>query len=100
MTDHGSRAERWVATRWPAIRARGMWRFVLVKGVAFWGGLMLAFMAIVMTLQLGPSHPRLPLVLAVAVPLCAVGGLAWGLLTWLFNERIFHAIQQQKNNLP
>lgn len=100
MTDHGSRAERWVATRWPAIRARGMWRFVLVKGVAFWGGLMLAFMAIAMTLQLGPSHPRLPLVLAVAVPLCAVGGLAWGLLTWLFNERIFHAIQQQKNNLP
>ena len=100
MTEHGSRAERWVATRWPAIRARGMWRFVLVKGVAFWGGLMLAFMAIAMTLQLGPSHPRLPLVLAVAVPLCAVGGLAWGLLTWLFNERIFHAIQQQKNNFP
>ena len=100
MSGYGSRAERWVATRWPAIRARGMWRFVLVKGVAFWGGLMLAFMAITMTLQLGPSHPRLPLVLAVAVPLCALGGLVWGLLTWLLNERLFHAIQQQKNNLP
>ena len=100
MTDHGSRAERWVAVRWPAIRARGMWHFVLLKGVGFWGGLMLAFMAIAMTLQLGPSHPRLPLVLAIAVPLCAIGGLIWGLLTWTFNERIFHALQQQKKNLP
>ena len=100
MTDHGSRAERWVAVRWPAIRARGMWHFVLLKGVAFWGGLMLAFMAIAMTLQLGIAHPRLPLVLAVAVPLCAIGGLVWGLLTWFFNERIFLALQQQKKNLP
>ena len=64
------------------------------------GGLMLAFMAIAMTVQLGPSHPRLPLVLAVAVPLCAIGGLVWGLLTWTFNERIFHALQQHKKNLP
>ena len=96
MTDHGSRAERWVAANWPAIRARGMWRFVLLKGVAFWGGLMLAFMALAMAVQLGIAHPRLPLVLAVAVPLCAIGGLAWGLLTWIFNERIFRALQQQK----
>ncbi|HWS78260.1 MAG TPA: hypothetical protein VN205_07785 [Thermomonas sp.] len=92
MTDYGSRAERWVATRWPAIRARGMWRFVLGKGVAFWGGLMFALMAVLMLLQLGPAHPRLPLVLAVAVPLCAFGGLCWGLLTWIFNERIYRAI--------
>ena len=100
MIDFGSRAARWTAVKWPAIRARGMWRFVLLKGVAFWGGLMLAFMAIAMTLQLGLAHPRLPLVLAVALPLCAIGGLVWGLLTWFFNERIFHALQQQKKNLP
>jgi multisubunit Na+/H+ antiporter MnhB subunit len=92
VTDYGSRAERWVATRWPAIRARGMWHFVLLKGVAFWGGLMFAFMTVLMLLQLGPAHPRLPLVLAVAVPLCAFGGLCWGLLTWIFNERIHRAI--------
>lgn len=92
MTDYGSRAERWVATRWPAIRARGMWHFVLLRGVAFWGGLMLACMTVLMLIQLGPAHPRLPLVLAVAVPLCAFGGLCWGLLTWIFNERIHRAI--------
>jgi hypothetical protein len=93
VTEYGSRAERWVATHWPAIRARGMWHFVLRKGVGFWGGLMFAFMAVVMTVQLGIAHPRLPLVLAVAVPLCAIGGLAWGLLTWIFNERILSALQ-------
>ena len=97
MTDYGSRAERWVATNWPAIRARGMWRFVLLKGVALWGGLMLAFMALMMVVQLGTAHPRLPLVLAIAVPLCAIGGLVWGLLTWIFNERIFRALHNDKD---
>ena len=96
MTDYGSRAKRWVAANWPAIHARGMWRFVLLKGVAFWGGLMFAFMTLVMTVQLGIAHPRLPLVIAVAAPLCAMGGLVWGLLTWIFNERIFRALQQQR----
>jgi hypothetical protein len=96
VTDYGSRAERWVAANWPAIHARGMWRFVLLKGVVFWGGLMLAFMALLMAVQLGIAHPRLPLVLAVAVPLCAIGGLCWGLLTWFFNERIHRALQQRK----
>ena len=67
-------------------------RFVLLKGVAFWGGLMFAFMTVLMLLQLGAAHPRLPLVLAIAVPLCAFGGLCWGLLTWIFNERIHRAI--------
>ena len=92
MTDYGSRAERWVAQKWPAIRARGMWRFVLLKGVAFWGGLMFAFMAVMMLVKFGASHPQLPLLMAVALPLCAVGGLCWGLLTWFFNERIFRAL--------
>ena len=77
MTDYGPRAERWVAEKWPAIRAGGLWRFVLLKGVAFWGGLMFAFMTLVMAVQLGIAHPRLLLVIAVAVPLCAMGGLVW-----------------------
>ena len=96
MTEYGSRAEHWVATRWPAIRARGMWSFVLRKGVAFWGGLMFAFLGLVMAIQLGLAHPRLPLVLAVALPLCAIGGLCWGLLTWYFNERTLRALQHRR----
>ena len=92
MTHYGSRAERWVAQKWPAIRARGMWHFALLKGIVFWGGLMFAFLAIMMLLQFGAAHPKFPLLLAVALPLCAIGGLVWGLLTWFFNERIFRAL--------
>ena len=99
MTDYGSRAKRWVSANWPAIHARGMWRFVLLKGVAFWGGLMFAFMTLVMTVQLGIAHPRLPLVIAVAVPLCAMGGLVWGLLTWYFNERVYRALYSNHKNI-
>lgn len=97
MTDYGSRAERWVATRWPAIRARGMWHFVLLKGVAFWGGLMFAFMVAMVLFRFGAANPRLPLLLAVALPLCAIGGLCWGLLTWFFNERILRALPNRKD---
>ena len=96
MTEYGSRAERWVATRWPAIRARGMWHFVLLKGVAFWGGLMFAFLAVMMLVQFGAAHPKFPLLIAVALPLCAIGGLAWGLLTWYFNERVLRALHSSR----
>ena len=92
MTDYGSRAERSVAEKWPAMRAGGMWRFVLVKGVAFWGGLMFVFMTVMMLVKFGAAHPKFSLLLAVALPLCAIGGFAWGLLTWFFNERIFRAL--------
>ncbi len=96
MTEYGSRAERWVAEKWPAIHARGMWHFVLLKGVVFWGGIMFIAMLAMTGLRLGFDHPRYPLMAAIALPLCAIGGIAWGLLTWYFNERIFRALQQQK----
>ena len=92
MSAPGSRTERWVTTHWPAIHARGMWHFVLFRGVLLWGGAMLAFMAAAMLVQFGVSHPRFPLLMMVALPLCAIGGLAWGLLTWYFNERVYRAL--------
>ena len=95
MTDYGPRAERWVAEKWPAIRAGGLWRFVLLKGVAFWGGLMFLAMLVMTGLRLGFDHPRYPLLAAIALVLCAIGGLFWGLLTWYFNERILRALQQR-----
>ena len=95
MTDYGSRSERWIATRWPAIRARGVGRFVLVKGVAFWGGLMFAAMLAMTGLRLGFDHPRYPLLAAIALPLCAIGGAVWAVLTWYFNERVLRALQQR-----
>ena len=100
MIDPGARTGRWVARRWPTIRARGMWRFVLLRGVALWGGLMFLAMLAMTGLRLGLDHPRYPLLAAIALPLCAIGGLAWGLLTWFLNERLHRAIQQQRRHIP
>ena len=99
MTDYGSRTERWVAERWPALRARGMWHFVLRKGVLFWGGAMFAFMTVMMLVQFGAGHPRFPLLIGIALPLCAIGGLCWGLLTWYFNERVYRALYSNHKNI-
>ncbi|MEO6154939.1 MAG: hypothetical protein ABIP16_04340 [Thermomonas sp.] len=97
MTDYGSRTERWTAKRWPAIRARGMARFVLVRGLLRWGGLMFALSIAMTWVRFGPSHPRFGLLLVVAAGLSAVGGLVWGLLTWTINERIFRNLNPATN---
>jgi hypothetical protein len=94
-TDFGSRNERWLRERWPAIRARGFTRFVLVRGLLTWGGIMAFAVAVLVSLKLGVNHPLLPLLLVIAVPLCAVGGLVWGALTWWINERLFQSLTSE-----
>ena len=94
-SDFGPRNERWIRERWPAIRARGFARFLLVRGLLTWGGIMAVAMAIMVTLRLGTDHPRLPMLLAIAVPLCAAGGLIWAALTWWINERLFHSLTSE-----
>ena len=94
-TDFGPRNARWIRERWPAIRARGFARFVLVRGALIWGGIMAVAMAVMVTLRLGTDHPRLPLLLGIAVPLCAAGGLLWGALTWWVNERLFRSLTSE-----
>ena len=88
----GQRTERWIRERWPAIRARGFARFVLVRGLLTYGGIMAVLVGVMVTLTLGTSHPRLPLLLGIAIPLCAIGGLIWGALTWWVNERLFRSL--------
>jgi hypothetical protein len=96
-SDFAPRTERWLRERWPAIRARGAARFVLVRGLLAWGGIMAAAMAVMVTLRLGVDHPRLPLLLVVAVPVCAAGGVLWGALTWWINERLFRSLTSEMN---
>ena len=72
--------------RWPAIRARGLTHFLLVKGMLLWGGAMFVAMGAFSAWRLGLDHPRLPLMLAVTALLCALGGLVWA-ATALLNRR-------------
>jgi hypothetical protein len=93
---YGSRAERWVRDRWPAIRSRGFGRFLLLRGLLAWGGVMTIAMAVMVSLRLGLDHPRLPMVLGFTVSLCATAGLLWAALTWWINERIFHSLTSDR----
>lgn len=98
MIDHGKATHAWLGGKWPAIRARGMRHFVLVRGLAFWGGLMFGLMLATTWIKFGPQHPHFVLMVAVAAGLCAVGGLVWGLLTWTINERIFKTLDNKRRS--
>ena len=98
MIDYGKPTNNWLARRWPAIRAKGMAHFVLVRGLLLWGGLMFAASVAMTWLKFGPQHPRFGLMVGVAAGLCTVGGLLWGVLTWTINERIFRNINPQRNS--
>ena len=88
----GQRTEQRIREHWPVIRARGFARFVLVRGLLTYGGIMATAIAVMVTLTLGTAHPRLPMLLGIAIPLCAIGGLLWGALTWWVNERLFRSL--------
>ncbi len=98
MIDYGKPTTRWLGNRWPAIRAKGMAHFVLMRGLLFWGGLMFAFSFALTWAKFGPEHPRFGLLLGVSAGLSAVGGLAWGVLTWTINERIFRNLEQDRHS--
>lgn len=88
-----------LARRWPAIRARGMGRFVLVRGALTWGGLMFAFMAVAMWFNFGLRHPRFGMLMAIAALLCVFGGMIWAAVTWAINERIYRNHPPSKDTI-
>ena len=85
--------------RWRKLRGNGRWHFILARGVGFWGGLMFLAMWIGLPLLMTALHPPsgtralTPVTLAIGALLCAVGGVAFGLLTWHFSEKKFSTTQ-------
>jgi len=96
IQDPGPRTSAWLMRRWPAIRARGAARFILLRGLLFWGGCMFVAMSAFSAVKLGLHHPRLSAMIAIAALLCAVGGLVWGALTWTVNERLFRTLDKKR----
>lgn len=95
--EHTQRTQRWILQRWPAIRAQGFTRFLLLRGLATWGGLMFVAMAIMVTYKLGTDHPRLPMLIGIAAGLCAFGGMLWAAATWWINERLYRTMNGSRD---
>lgn len=72
---------------WSRVRERGAARFILVHGVAWYGGLMFVFMGLLLPLASRPAQLPASERIAVSVLVWAAAGLAWGALTWYFSER-------------
>ena len=85
-------SDGWWRKRWPAIRTRGFGRFLLVRGVMGYGGVMFLLITAMVTFQLGTDHPRLPLLIGFAAVLCAMGAAFWAAMTWWLNERFFRSL--------
>jgi len=79
--------------RWERIRAKGMWRFVLLYGILWCGGF-----TIIGTSIYGFFFRRLRYSLddlSIIVPIHLVGGFIMGLAGWLIGE---HKFRRNSNN--
>lgn len=74
--------------------------FVLVYGLLLWGG---AMTLVVGAMLLAASRQQ-PLHLRAVLPLvpllCLPAGGIWGLVSWHWNEYLFHKLGFDKNNPP
>ena len=69
---------------WEKVRAGGMIRFVLLRGVLSYGLTM--FMVMTFIVHRGDLSTRF---IAISAALWLVGGAAFGVLTWVLMERIY-----------
>jgi len=69
--------------KWEKMRAKGMWRFVLLYGVLWWGTFMIVGTS---AYDYFLRHRSLSEELYISVPVYLVGGMVFGLAMWLVGE--------------
>jgi hypothetical protein len=74
---------------WSKVRDKGIWRFVFIKGLLGYGGLMFVFTALLSPYIRHSTEMLSPDRLAMNAAIWAVAGLAWGAITWHVCERAF-----------
>jgi hypothetical protein len=72
--------------KWERTRAKGMWHFVLLYGVLFWGGFMMIAMSAYRFFVRGL---RFLDELSFLVPIFLVAGFVFGLGCWLVGEYMY-----------
>jgi hypothetical protein len=78
--------------RWEGDRAKGFLRFVLFKGVLFFGGLAYIAVSVLFFVQKWGALPLVPNTGGgplLGVMLFIAAGLVWGTFTWLIAERVY-----------
>jgi hypothetical protein len=72
---------------WVAMRTKGRWHFVLVRGVLGWGGAMFFAMGLMPVLS-HRREPSWPYFFSQAI-IWTIGGALFGLAVWTWSERQF-----------
>ena len=90
--------QSWLQRRWPSIRALGRTRFVMRYGLLLCGGLMSVGIALLLVLAAQRQPLRLRAVLPLVPLLCLPAGAIWGLLSWHWNEYLFHTLGFDRNH--
>ena len=89
--------QSWLQRRWPSIRARGRMRFVLQFGLLSCGGLMSVAIAAMLVFAARRQPLHLRAVLPLVPLLCLPAGALWGLISWHWNEYLFHKLGFDRN---
>ena len=90
--------QSWLQRRWPALRAKGRTRFVLVYGLMLCGGMMTVGIAAMLVAASRRQPLQLDAVLPLVPLLCLPAGLLWGLVSWHWNEYLFHKLGFDKHS--
>lgn len=88
----------WLERRWPAIRAQGKARFVLVRGGLVFGGAMTLGVYALLWMAARRQSLQLHSVIPLVPALCVPAGLLWGLITWHWNQFLYRKLGFDKSD--
>jgi hypothetical protein len=92
--------QSWLQRRWPAIRARGRWHFVLVRGLLVWGGAMTLVVYAMLTMAARRQDLQLHAVWPLVPLFCLPAGAFWALISWHWNDYLYRKLGFDKSNRP
>jgi hypothetical protein len=90
--------QSWLQRRWPAIRARGFWRYVLVRGVLAWGGGMSLVIAAMLAISARRQELHLQSIWPLVPLFCLPAGAFWALISWHWNDYLYRKLGFDKSD--
>jgi uncharacterized membrane protein len=84
---------------WEKIRSKGLLRFILVYGLALFGGIMFIVLGGAATLIRWNTAQTASLIseLVIIAMICLSGGLVNSLVTWVVEEKLYQKYKEAQN---